>query len=308
MSSTNAKLTVVPKFNERLLKPLISDPDRTTESIEARKLENKLLVEFNNILIEIQQTIKFDISNYRLQFEKAKDSLRFTVYDLIRSYYQKAYQLGTDYVNEALGTPAYLTDSDIEHIKAQTDSFVNRFWGRLEKMLDKYSTEAIIAIFDTSSFPKMSMQDEQIDFFARRIAETKSYLYSSLAILIITDGLNSATINKAKAIHETLYKQLPPQLQRIPQEDILQGAVTLAENDFQLMDTELVRLMMILNTLKYKWYTSADDRVCNKCRKLEGKTWTISLNLNIFEKIPTIPDDTHFNCRCRLFLESDFTR
>lgn len=289
-------LQSVPLINERLLKPLLIDPDRTPESIEARKIENRLLIEFNAIVIQIQKKVDFTISDYRIQFERVKDSLKQTVYDIIRSYYQQAYLLGVDYVNKALGTTPYLTESDIAHIKTQTENFSNRFWGRLEKMLATSSSDAIQAILNTGSFSAPLNEEDQITFFARRIAETKSYLYSSLAILIVTDALNTATVNKAKTIHDTLAKQVPSNL--------LTGAVTLAQTDFQMMDAELVRLMMLLNTLRYRWYTSMDDRVCKKCRSLEGKTWSIGLSIGIGD-IPTIPDDTHFNCRCRLFLEAD---
>ena len=300
MSSNS--ISAVPIVNNKLLKPLTIDPDRTTESIEARKIENRLLIEFNAILIQIQKKIDFNLSDYKMQFEKVKATLSQTVYDIIRSYYQQAYIIGSNYVNKALGSTSYLTDSDITHIKTQTENFASRFFGRIEKMLETSASKAIQSIFDTGSLNAPLVLENQVSYFAKNIENTKSYLFSSLAILVVTDAINSATINKSKAIHESILRQ-NPNLQNVDS-NLLSGAVTLEETSFQLMDVELVRLMLLLNTLKLKWYTSADDRVCSICRNLEGKSWTLSLSLAVND-IPKIPDSTHFNCRCRLFLEAD---
>lgn len=292
-------IDTIPILNQKLLGPLKIDPDRTTESIEARKLENKLLIEFNAILIQIKNKIDFSLTDYKMQFGKVKESLKQTVYDIIRSYYQQTYTIGSNYVNKALGTSAYLTESDIEHIKTQSENFSNRFWGRLEKMLETSTEKAIKAIFDTGSFNGHLVLDNQREYFAKRIEETKSYLYSSLAVLIITDALNSATIRKAKTIYDNLVRQTGG-----GSSNLLTGAVTLEQTDFQLMDIEMIRLLMILNTLKYRWYTSGRDSVCKFCRSLEGKTWTLSLSLQMNDIM--IPGQhSHFNCACRLLLEAD---
>lgn len=47
-----------------------------------------------------------------------------------------------------------------------------------------------------------------------------------------------------------------------------------------------------------QWYTAEDDRVCSEiCMPLDGKQWELD-----DPAIPTPPDETHPNCRCRLGL------
>lgn len=47
-----------------------------------------------------------------------------------------------------------------------------------------------------------------------------------------------------------------------------------------------------------QWYTAEDDKVCQAiCMPLDGKQWEAD-----DPSIPTPPDETHPNCRCRLGL------
>jgi hypothetical protein len=47
-----------------------------------------------------------------------------------------------------------------------------------------------------------------------------------------------------------------------------------------------------------EWVTAMDDRVCDSiCLPLDGQQWEQD-----DPTIPTPPDDTHVNCRCRLQL------
>ncbi len=48
----------------------------------------------------------------------------------------------------------------------------------------------------------------------------------------------------------------------------------------------------------YVWVTSQDDKVCPVCSAYEGQAWDYEDSANI----PSIPDDTHPNCRCMLQL------
>lgn len=278
----------------------MGDHDRTAESKKARQLENKLLIEYNAILTQIKNKVNFTITGYMNQFNDLKMSLRMMVYDITRSYYQQAYELGSQYVNNALGTTSYLTHTDITHIESQSENFTERFFGRIEKMLDKKGQEAIQTLLDVGTFNSVIQNDSQVQLFAKRIEDSSSYLFSSLAILVITDALNSATIRKAQVMKESLTNNLGLS------SSLLTGAEVniLHKEEFGLMDLELVRLLMIINTLRLRWYTSMDDRVCSRCKRLEGSTYTLSLSVNMSD-IPTIPDSTHFNCRCRLFIESD---
>lgn len=288
----------IPVPNLAKLKRLDSrDHDNTLESKEAKKLENKLLIEYNAILTGIKNQIDFTATNYMTQFDQLKSNLKIPVYDITRSYYQQAYELGSRYVNNAIGTISYLTNSDIDHIKSQSENFTERFFGRIEKILQKTGDE-IIQIFMDTGFLNATLENEnQIVMFAKKIENTKSYLFSSLAILVIMDGLNSATIRKARTIKEALTNDLGLN------PNILTGAI-IHQQDIDISDVLVVKLLMILNTLAYRWYTSQDDRVCPICRKLEGTRYTLTLTTQIGD-IPRIPDDTHFSCRCRLLLDAD---
>lgn len=53
----------------------------------------------------------------------------------------------------------------------------------------------------------------------------------------------------------------------------------------------------------YMWSTTIDEKTCPFCVSLHGRIWT----MDQADLIPNIPDDTHYNCRCRVMLvESDF--
>lgn len=276
------------------------DHDKTGESKKAKQLENKLLIEYNAILTQIKKKVNFSVVDYKNQLNDLKISLKPMVYDITRTYYQLAYELGSLYVNNALGTTSYLTHSDITHIESQSENFTERFFGRIENLLNKTGQEAIQSLVDVGTFNSILSNDNQMALFAKRIESTRSYLFSSLAILVITDGVNSATIRKARTLKESLTSSLglSPTL--------LTGAGVniIHKEEYAAMDLELVRLLMIINTLRLRWYTSRDDRVCARCRNLEGKSWTLSLSVAIGD-IPQIPDNTHLNCRCRMFIESD---
>lgn len=53
----------------------------------------------------------------------------------------------------------------------------------------------------------------------------------------------------------------------------------------------------------YVWVTSQDDKVCPNCSSYEGQAWPYDDS----GSIPSIPDDTHPNCRCMVQLaEAEF--
>jgi len=52
------------------------------------------------------------------------------------------------------------------------------------------------------------------------------------------------------------------------------------------------------NKTVMQWVTAMDDKVCEEyCRPLDGKQWELD-----DPRMPTPPDSTHPNCRCRLEL------
>lgn len=275
----------------------------TALSKQSLKIEKKLLLELNNIMKFFADNYSQDMNpyNYRNVYEEFKRDIEVQVTNIIRSYVTKIYTFTTEYVADALAVPGYLTKSDIDVIEELTNSFVERFFGRIRNTLEsgvQRFYNALTDVFIPASFNQtqedIDKNDEQLNVLVKNIERSQSYMFSSLAILIINQTLNKATLLKTRKIilndgtinKNPVFQAAVDDLDSAELEEMLQ--------DFGMKKNNRVRS----GNFFYIWKTAQDDRVCDEyCLPLEDRAFSI---LDSF--IPEPETDTHYNCRCRLML------
>lgn len=298
--------------------------ENSKESKNALLLEKRLLIDLNTILEFIKDNFDFKSTDYIKQLEIIQKVSYSQTYSIIRYYYQQAYQIGTDYANEVLVSAPYLTNSDIDYITKQSENHTSRFYGRLKKVLQQGNMSFIKSLFDgnKNNFNIINSnilinQEEQIKFFATQLEKSSTYLYTSLAVLIITEALNHAVVQKSKKL---LQPELKPKilqaggaatnkiLEEILEEELEKEKaiepyffffIPTLKSDKKEVETNNKKIKNIdVSNMKYGWVTRMDEKVCPICSNLEGTEYTLD---NI---IPDVVDVSHFNCRCRIVLKS----
>ncbi len=273
----------------------------TALSKQMNKIEKKLLLELNNVMkfFADNYTGEMNPYNYRNIYEQFKHDMEIQLTNIIRSYVTKVYTFTTEYVADSLAVSGFLTKSDIDVIEELTNSFVERFFGRIRNVLETgvqrfYNT--LTDVFMPASFNKtmenIDNNEEQLNVLTKNIERSQSYLFSSLAVLIVNQTLNKATLLKTRKIilNDGTINKMP----------VFQAAENNSEevedilNEFPIKENQRVRT----GNFFYIWKTSRDDRVCDDyCLPLEDEVFSI---LDSF--IPEPETDTHANCRCRLML------
>jgi hypothetical protein len=270
-------------------------------SKQALKIEKKLLTELNNIMRYFSQNYanRIDPYNFRNIYQEFKMDMENEVLNIIRSYVTKVYTLTTEYVADALAVSGFLTKSDIDTIEELSVNYNERFFGRIKNVLDsgvqkffKALTDVFIpASFNTDS-TYLDNNEDQLNVLAKSIERSESFLFSSLAILIVTSTINKATILKTRKIilNNGILNQF-----------IFQGAkdqddAVIAEMLDELPVNDLKKVKQ--GNVSYIWKTAQDDQVCfNYCLPLQDHVYSI-----LDPYVPEPEVDTHFNCRCRLML------
>lgn len=279
----------------------------TSLSKETLKIEKKLLAELNNILKYFLDNYIYvnggiDTYNYRNVYEEFKIDMEIETLNIIKSYITKTYILATEYVSDSLSVSGFITKSDIDVIDELSKVFRDRFFIRIKNALElgvEKFYNSMTDIFMPASFNQTSTDinenGEHLNVLAKGIERSKSYIFSSLAILIINTTMNKATISKSKKIilnDGTLNKMPVFQAARFnPQEEFDPDAIV--QEDFDIKQSNRVRT----GNFFYIWKTEMDDRTCQFCENLQDEVFSI---LDSF--IPEPENDTHFNCRCRLML------
>ena len=271
---------------------LSKDINLSVESQSALKLERKLSIDLNSVLKYIYDNISFTSSNYLAQFLDLRDRIYNEVYSIIRSFSQQAYVLGAQYVTNKMRIKFYITHHDLDVIDTKARDYTARFFGRLEKSLEKSAVQFFKDLMNVPRY-NINLSDEtQIAFFAKRIEQNASYVYSSLATAIIMDSLNTATMRKTQAIMKITPKN---------------SLYTAAARDFtnpdviRRLETSFIENDEVADAIgadKFIWRTAEDFNVCQICNDLDGSEYQIG-----DPDVPSIPEDSHWNCRCRLEIE-----
>jgi hypothetical protein len=278
--------------------------ESTNISKQALKIEKKLLTELNNIMRFFKENYMskgIDPINYINTYQEFRMDMEIQVLNIIKSYVTKTYSLATEYVADALSVSGFLTKSDIDTIEELSQNFNERFFGRIRNVLErgvtkfyKSLTDVFIPAYFNTNNDSIDNNEAALNVLATNIERSQSFIFSSLAILIITTTINKATIIKTRKIILDM-ATLPNQ-----QVSMFQGAID--ENE----DVDDILRDLPVNDLKdvkqgnifYIWKTAEDDRVClNYCLPLEDHVYSI---LDPF--VPEPEQDTHYNCRCRLML------
>lgn len=267
--------------------------ENTVVSTENDTLETDLSYKLNAICKIIRELVKTN-PNIKTIDQLQATGLNSEVYDIIRSYVQQSFELGTKYVSDIARVEPRLTESDIFAIKQMTDSFVFRFWARVQMQIFQ------LKVSDSGLIEEMTLPNDQFN---------PNFIVNSLSIAITSQALNEAT--KTKAGELLLLPPSPivstqttqPIVNMQPQSMVeLQAGTTYKSLKDRILSTSSTSLD-IVNPVVYMWVTTIDERTCPICIALHGQTWDISE----VDLIPNIPDETHYNCRCRVMLvESQF--
>jgi SPP1 gp7 family putative phage head morphogenesis protein len=264
--------------------------ENTVVSIANDSLETDLSYKLNAICKIIRELIKSDQTIKTVEQLQARNALNTEVYDIVRSYVQQSFELGTKYVADIARLEPRLTESDIFAIKQMTDSFVFRFWARVQMQIFQLN------VTSSGLIEEMTLPNDQFN---------PNFIVNSLSIAITSQALNEATKTKAgellllppSPIIPTQTTQ-PVNMQSV---ELQAGTTYKSLKDRVLSDPTLQQ--QADNPIVYMWVTTIDERTCPICIGLHGQTWDITE----VDLIPNIPDETHYNCRCRVMLvESQF--
>jgi hypothetical protein len=271
--------------------------ENTVVSTENDSLEVDLSYKLNAICKIIRELIKSDQTIQTVE-QLQGTGLDAEVYDIIRSYVQQSFELGTKYVSDIARVEPRLTIGDIELIKFITDNYVLRFWGRVQLQVFQ------LKITDSGLIQEMTLPNDQFN---------PNFIVNSLSIAITSHALNEATKAKAGVLLPPLTTTQPGSVLR--EQELTAGTTykSLQQRILAGYPGSKVKITPATITITpppidifgvvYMWVTTIDERTCEKCIKLHGQTWDISE----VDLIPNIPDETHYNCRCRVMLvESQF--
>jgi SPP1 gp7 family putative phage head morphogenesis protein len=279
--------------------------ERTVVSVANDSLEVDLSYKLNAICKIIRTLIKSDQSIRSVDQLRAFGlGLDAEVYDIIRSYVQQSFELGTKYVSDIARVEPRLTTRDIDLIKLITDNYVLRFWGRVQLQVFQ------LKISDSGLIEEMTLPNDSFN---------PNFIVNSLSIAITSQALNEATKTKAGEL-------LPPSpiistTQPVNMQPPVTGLELQAGTTYKSLKQRIVERYGNVKTqitpenititpppidisgVVYMWVTTIDERTCPLCMSLHGQTWDISE----VDSIPDIPDSTHYSCRCRVMLvESSF--
>lgn len=218
------------------------------------------------------------------------------VYVATRKAIQDTYQNGVDYVGKKLKTDTYITQTDIDNIKRQTDKAVNQFWGRIQNDMDRAGEQKTAEFIGTE--PK-----DDLSTLAVLQAIPTIAMFSSLAI---------SSISKVKQIKPQIQPiitstPLPPLItnESLGQDTIqLPFSIDVRQEDTTTFTTELEDEGS--GKIKFEWVAQQDEKTCLVLP--DGSPGCALLDGQIFEegdpdlRIPgeNGPNGSHSNCRCYL--------
>jgi hypothetical protein len=271
--------------------------ERTAISQQNQEIETNLVDQLNGYLNIIRGVL--DKSHTKWTDFKAVLQPKFysIVQQSIREAATLSYQLGAAYTADKVGLPSFLTTTDIANIKALTNEFTNRFFGRIQLAID-------------------STLDRQ---FLREPADSNinpNYIATSIAIAVCTKSLARGSLLKARSIVTQgkagiMQAAAPTKKKKKKAVDeatqTIQDEIDAAQEaeDIDALQDIMVNLgasaligagVSALLNMRWVWLTQP-GACLQYCIPLEGQTFDILDN-----NIPMPISDTHPNCRCRLLL------
>jgi hypothetical protein len=256
--------------------------DNTTESRQNRSNENGLANDLNAFVNLLKRNFLTknildvtQIRNVQVSSDTTLDK-EFT-YNVIYPRAQKGFELGVEYITRLIGKTPVLLPEDTRAIQSIAKFYNEKFWDRMREVIDR-------------KYLNFQVEDQNISEISN------NFVVTSLSTAIVWKSLYIGTVMKGQnmikkddmnfgidfPVFHAAIKQIEKDLVRRNPGIFLTG------------NQEDARVIILV----WKWVTSQDAKVCPICTDLSKQEWDHDETF-----LPINPDDSHYNCRCRLMLE-----
>lgn len=240
----------------------------------------------NKLVLRLENRLRWEIQAYLnhkvIPGLRSKQSRSKESFDNILSHYSNAfYRLGANYTAKIANRELLSSEADNRIQSDLVNYFTGIFWRKIEGL-------SAIQRVD----PKLKP--------SRVISMEKDKISQDLSALVAWKSFNSGI--KSKGI------ELQDQLKSVSRNGLVGQTRRIWSKDFTSINKQKLITDRIPNlertsqseeeaAMSFTFITQDDDLVCEICRGLELQTWALA-----DPDIPTIPDDTHPNCRCFMML------
>jgi hypothetical protein len=225
----------------------------------ARTTERILIKLYENILKEITLDELFPNSPdmLRMKYERL-------VYDVTRKAIETAHHAALDYVGASLKVETFMTETDIQLIKVQTNTAVEQFFGSLRKACEA---------------------QQEADFKAFLDNLNKTQLYGAAVWDPITSLLSSFTRIAVSVIAAAFGGATKQKTAQLTQHPLVQAGYITETGE---LTGEKPRI---------KWIAQHDEKTCSYCLALDGEEFDAD---DPGAPVPGVLDSSggHPNCRC----------
>lgn len=279
--------------------------EQTQASQQNRETEQSLVGELNKYLNLIRSELDKSETLHWTQLRGVLiPRLRDSVFQTMRAHIGQSYNLGADYVTSRVGLSkaGFVTHADIDNVKALSQEYTDKFFGRIELALNNTLRR---------SFYKNEPPDSRLN---------PNYIATSIAVSASSKALAEGTRSKAKSIlnankanpdilsaataatKKSKKKKKRKDIELLPAIDPLSVDDELAiEAGLGLGFAGGISLATLaasaLQQQQWVWVT-AENPCTEFCEPLEGEVFT----MDDIDFAPVPIDDTHPHCRCRLLL------
>jgi hypothetical protein len=309
MSNTQQQPSLLRRARAKPVKTIaagrLPSHEQTQASKQNREIEQSLVGELNKYLNLIRSELDKSETLHWTQLRGVLiPRLRDSVIQTMRAHIGQSYELGAKYVTSRVGLSkaGFATHADIDNVKALSQEYTDKFFGRIELALNNtlrrsfYKNEPP----DSRLNPNYIATSIAISASSKALAEgtrfkAKSILNTNKAN---PDILSAATNKKAKKKKKKRDIELLPAIDPLSVEDELAAEVGLGLGLGFVGGISLATLAASqLQEQQWVWVT-AENPCTEFCEPLEGEVFT----MDDIDFAPVPIDDTHPHCRCRLLL------
>ncbi len=155
-----------------------------------QELQRKLLSYYRKIKPELAQTT--DFNTIKRKYERQ-------VYDTIRQSVQQVHSLGIEYVGQKLNQTVFVTETDVQTIKQETDDLSALFWKRINKDFERErDRDFVIGILKDPLLPPEAKPPLQV-----KPPFDTTFFVAGVATVAATTALAIATKQKATQLIDT---------------------------------------------------------------------------------------------------------
>jgi hypothetical protein len=291
--------------------------EQTQASKQNREIEQSLVGELNKYLNLIRSELDKSETLHWTQLRGVLiPRLRDSVIQTMRAHIGQSYELGAKYVTSRVGLSkaGFATHADIDNVKALSQEYTDKFFGRIELALNNtlrrsfYKNEPP----DSRLNPNYIATSIAVSASSKALAEGTRFKAKSILNTNNTnnnnnpDNILSAAAAAAAATNKQANKkkkkkrdiELLPAIDPLSVEDELAAEVGLGLGLGFAGGISLATLAASqLQEQQWVWVT-AENPCTEFCEPLEGEVFT----MDDIDFAPVPIDDTHPHCRCRLLL------